>query len=344
VIEEATMSSIVTASHQGLDLQPLPLPPDWIVSGDPAPRGQVHLRLPETGIVAGVWECGAGRFLYRFRSDETVRIEAGAVTVTDEAGNAATLVPGDFAHFSAGSLTSWDVEDTVRKTFFIRTVQPPASVSEVPATGKRITVLDRRHAGLVDELRWSQYARAHGFAVKPAGILWNRSDDEAIVLGAWDGDALVATLRLEVIETQALVEAKIECPWAFDEPLRLPAMILSKMATSKAYRGTGLNETLRYHALRLAQGWGVRQVVGTFVAGSPRREAMATMGYRFFANDLGWTSPNYRSEQAVVVCSLDLTSLAERAMAVCGVLAGEALGEFAWEGELPQRRVVTVVS
>lgn len=206
-----------------------------------------------------------------------------------------------------------------------------------------ITLLDHRHAPQVDALRLAEYADAKGFSVQPPGILWNRSDDQAIILGAWDGDDLVATLRLEVIESQALVEAKLECPWTFPVALRLPVMILSKMATRKAYRRSGLNNALRLHALTLARDWDLELVLGTMVAGSPRREAMTAMGYRFFANDLGWQTTNYQSHQAVVVAALDLKTHGPQALTACRESAGDAVTTFAWRGDRPERRVVHVV-
>lgn len=206
-----------------------------------------------------------------------------------------------------------------------------------------ISLLDHRHAPLVNALRLEEYAQAKGFTVQPPGILWNRSDDQSIVLGAWADDQLVSTLRLEVIESRDLVEAKIECPWSFPVALRLPAMILSKMATRKAFRRSGINDALRLQALGLARDWGLEMVLGTMVAGSPRRAAMEAMGYQFFTNEMGWQTTNYQSHQDVVVAALDLKAHGDQALGVCRALAGDALSTFAWQGPAPTRRVVHVV-
>lgn len=208
----------------------------------------------------------------------------------------------------------------------------------------RITVVDGSQRERIDALRLAEYAGSRGFAVKPPGILWNRSDDEATILAAWDGDEIVSTLRVELIEDRALVEAKLECPWDFATPLGLPAVLLGKMATKREYRKSGLNWALRVAAFELIEAWGGRHVVGTFVKGSPRQPQMAAMGYEFFEHPTGWCTTNYRSDDPVLVCALDWTANRDRALAECRVLAGETLAAYPWHGPRPERRVVTVVS
>lgn len=341
-----TAHTITLGQDPGLAFTAMPLPEAWVLAGTPSPRGQVLLRTPDQGVVAGIWECSAGQFRYEHRYDETVRIEAGAVTIAEATGRISTLRPGDFGHFPAGTVSTWTVESFLRKTFFLRTNADQALAIQpapVVATQRRISLLDGSHADLVNTLRLSQYANAKGFTVKPPGIVWNRSDDQSIILGAWEGDTLVSTLRVEVIETPELVAAKLEGPWAFDMPQRFPAMVLSKMATLKSHRGTGLNEALRHHALTLAHEWQVPHVLGTFIAGSPRQAAMATMGYQFATNLLGWHTSNYQSEQPVLICLLDMAQHGETALEVCRSLAGEALETYTWDGPRPAMQFVTVV-
>lgn len=208
----------------------------------------------------------------------------------------------------------------------------------------RIALADRGAADRVDALRLAEYATSRGFAVAPPGILWNRSDDQAAVLVAWDGDEAVATLRAELIADRSLVETKLECPWAFPYELDLPAVVLGKMATRKAYRGSGLNWALRAAAFELVEHWGARHVLGTFVAGSPRQAAMAELGYAFFEHPCGWNSPNYKSLEPVRVCALDWRRHRATAMARCRALAGDALHQFPFDGPRPAARLVSVVS
>ena len=100
----------------------MPLPADWVFAGDPSPRGTLELSLDMGPIgrqVVGEWECGPGRFRFRFDYHETVRILDGGVVVTHADGRVQALAPGDFAYFAEGSETVWEVADFVRKAFFI---------------------------------------------------------------------------------------------------------------------------------------------------------------------------------------------------------------------------------
>jgi hypothetical protein len=207
---------------------------------------------------------------------------------------------------------------------------------------KRLTVATGNEAEAINTLRTSEYTGTKGFAVQPPGILWNRSDDQALVLAAWEGDQAVGTLRMELIEDRALAEAKIECPWEFEVPFQGPVAVLGKMAVLRSHRKSGLNELLRWHALRVAQLWGAKIVSGTMVAASPRKAVMTEMGYRFFEHPEGWTSPFYKSSDPVLVVCLEADKIPQ-AMEVCQRLAGDTVAEFPWEGEIPERRLVEVM-
>lgn len=209
---------------------------------------------------------------------------------------------------------------------------------------QRISWIEGGDAERVNALRLGEYAGTRGFAVQPPGILWNRSDDQATILGAWDGDELVSTMRVELIADPALVEAKLECPWDFALPLALPVVILGKLATRKPYRAGGLNTALRWWALTFAREWGAGLVLGTFVKGSPRQAAMAEMGYEFFEHAHGWTSPHYKSTDPVLVCALALEAHGDLALDVCARQAAGALAAWPWAGPRPARRLVEVVS
>lgn len=105
----------------------MPLPPDWVLAGDPAPVGQVLVTSPDGRQVAGTWECGAGTFRYHHRAAETIRIDAGHVTIRSGDGEAVTLSVGAMAHFPQDSVSVWHVDAYVRKTFFL--VKPAAAQS-----------------------------------------------------------------------------------------------------------------------------------------------------------------------------------------------------------------------
>ncbi len=195
---------------------------------------------------------------------------------------------------------------------------------------KYVGVLTKQHSPIVNALRKTEYAKAKGFSVQDSGIFWNTSDDQAIVLGAWEADKLIATMRMEILEEQALVEKKIECPWDFAVALRFPALILSRAATDSSYRGTGINTLLRKHCFEIAKERGVKQAIGTFVAGSARTRTLEKMGYQFFENQLGWNRHDYRSHERVHVAVLDMEAQWATAIDECNRLTESLSREFRW--------------
>lgn len=208
---------------------------------------------------------------------------------------------------------------------------------------KNIRALTRTSASAVNDLRRAEYAKASGFRVADSGILWNASDDQSIVLGAFEDEQLIATMRMEVIEDLDIVEKKIECPWNFDLPLRFPVMILSRAATATSHRGTGINTLMRLHALKIAKSMGVQFALGTFIADSPRARTLERMGYRFFENKLGWNRHDYKSEKTVIVAALDLEAEFEKAAEECRRLTNEIVDTYQWIAELPHNGRVTLV-
>jgi hypothetical protein len=204
------------------------------------------------------------------------------------------------------------------------------------------TVIHESEAELVSALRIKEYSKASGFHTSNEAIEWNRSDDQCVILGIRECGELVSTMRVELVDSQSMLETKLECPWEYGE-ITYPAMILSKAATSSSHRGRGLNTALRYWSLVLSQKWGVRYVVGTFVADSPRQNLMSRMGYEFYENPLGWFAHDYRSTRKVLVAKLDLQVEGRRAREVTSNEVGISTGEFPWVGNWPDIRIVNVV-
>lgn len=209
---------------------------------------------------------------------------------------------------------------------------------------KHIRLLNESDSEIVNQLRVKEYHRAKGFNVTPAGIEWNRSDDESIVLGAFIGEELVSTMRMEIVEDLNLLEKKLECPWGFSFELKLPVMILSKASTLNSYRSYGFNTLLRKYCLELAQKWKVHYVVGTFIKNSPRTFSMSKMGYQFVENKQGWTSPNYSSYEPVLVAALDVKKDIDLALNVTNELMGPELSGFLWSGNQPSFKIVRNIS
>jgi len=188
----------------------------------------------------------------------------------------------------------------------------------------QIKILTKSDSEQVNELRKRAYFTANGIEVKAEGILWNKSDDQSTVLGIYENNKLISTMRAEIISDIELIEKKLECPWRFGKKF-LPSMLLSKAANDKRFSGKGLSSILRLLFFQMAKEWNVKAIVGTMTASSSRIESMKKLGYRFYSNDLGWTSENYKSLEKVVVSKLDFETKGEYALELLSEKYGHQL-------------------
>jgi uncharacterized protein len=121
-------ASLVAASVDELALEPAPVEPSWVISGNPQARMAEHSQSADDAGLTALWDCTAGAFRWHFRWDETVMIIEGSVVVTDEAGNVRTLKAGDVAYFAGGTWATWEIEHYVRKIAFLRRPLPAGLV------------------------------------------------------------------------------------------------------------------------------------------------------------------------------------------------------------------------
>ena len=111
-------------SSTDVELADAPIPPGWIVAGEPRARACEISRSRDGTAVGVVWDCTAGEFDWRFTVDEWVHILDGAVHVRDEYGAWTELKPGSVALFRAGAVSRWRVETYVRKVAVCRVAMP----------------------------------------------------------------------------------------------------------------------------------------------------------------------------------------------------------------------------
>jgi len=112
--------AVVSSATARLEMQPAPINPDWIISGEPQARMADHSRSGDRASYTALWDCTAGTFRWFFAWDETVNILEGEVHVTAEDGSIHVLRAGDVAYFKAGTWATWRVDDYVRKVAFLR--------------------------------------------------------------------------------------------------------------------------------------------------------------------------------------------------------------------------------
>ena len=100
----------------GADMEPAPIPPEDIVSGEPDAHWAVMWQSDDGRLFNGVWHCTPGAF-YLDGNDETVCLVEGRATVTPQGGDSVTLEAGETAFLPEGTRVLWEIHETVKKAF-----------------------------------------------------------------------------------------------------------------------------------------------------------------------------------------------------------------------------------
>jgi uncharacterized protein len=111
---------IVTATPANVDLQPEPIPPEWILSGAPVARSHQLARSHDWTSSIVVWDCTAGSFKWHYGQDEVILVISGEAVRVKENGEEQRFGPGDLGFFPAGTLCTWRVDDHIRKVAVLR--------------------------------------------------------------------------------------------------------------------------------------------------------------------------------------------------------------------------------
>lgn len=115
---------IQTGSTSRTDFTSTPLPPAWILEGNPTARSAPIAKAEDSNLSCGLWDCQAGKFRFIYNCDEIVHILEGEVTI-EEKGATYTLKAGDVAFFPEGLETFWTVPKYVKKFAIFRSVREP---------------------------------------------------------------------------------------------------------------------------------------------------------------------------------------------------------------------------
>lgn len=117
---------IQTGSITQMDFVSTPLPPEWVLAGNPAARSVSLARAEDGNLSCGLWDCQAGKFKFIFATDEIIQILEGEVII-EEKGKVHTLAVGDVAFFPEGLVAYWTVPKYVKKYAIFRSVSDPLS-------------------------------------------------------------------------------------------------------------------------------------------------------------------------------------------------------------------------
>lgn len=113
-----SLAPLLRTSTASVDMRPAPIDPSWILEGQPSARVASVSRSADGLSWTDVWDCTAGRFVWRYDIDETVHILQGGAHVVDANGTHWDLRPGDVVTFRVGTKARWHVPEYVRKVAF----------------------------------------------------------------------------------------------------------------------------------------------------------------------------------------------------------------------------------
>jgi uncharacterized cupin superfamily protein len=100
------------------DLEPEPLDPAQVVSGDPVVTGRVLWESADGAQVRGLWQITPG-VVTDTEADELFVVVSGRATIEVEGGPVLEVGPGDACVLREGDRTTWTVHETLRKAYHV---------------------------------------------------------------------------------------------------------------------------------------------------------------------------------------------------------------------------------
>ena len=118
--ETAVSESRLMVTAATVELEPEPIPSDWVVSGSPVARCKKMVRSHDRTSHIVIWDCTPGSFKWYYGMDEAIVVIAGEAFMIDEKGEERRFGPGDLAFFPAGTTCTWRITETLRKVGVLR--------------------------------------------------------------------------------------------------------------------------------------------------------------------------------------------------------------------------------
>jgi len=103
-----------------VELEPDPIPAEWILDGDPQARANKLVTSRDWSSTVVVWDCTPGLFKWRYGKDETVHFLSGEAFMIADDGGEHRFGAGDIAFFPAGTACTWRVTEQIRKVAVVR--------------------------------------------------------------------------------------------------------------------------------------------------------------------------------------------------------------------------------
>ena len=87
--------------------------------GEPVSIASVTSVERSDGVETGIWECTPGRWRRQIIQQEFCHFIKGRCTFTPDGGEPLTIEAGDAIMLPANSTGTWDIQETVRKTYVL---------------------------------------------------------------------------------------------------------------------------------------------------------------------------------------------------------------------------------
>jgi uncharacterized cupin superfamily protein len=115
-MDQQLTNEILSLSVRDAPVEPSPIPPADIISGEPVSTIAILWRSEDGTLYNGVWHCTPGIFMLT-HPGETICLVEGRATITPEGGAPVTVLPGEVVFIPEGTVARWEVHETVRKAF-----------------------------------------------------------------------------------------------------------------------------------------------------------------------------------------------------------------------------------
>lgn len=112
--------SILRIHSAFVELEPDPIPAEWILEGNPQARANKLVTTRDWSSTVVVWDCTPGSFKWHYSKDETVNFLSGEAFMIDASGEELRFGAGDIAFFAAGTTCTWRVTEHIRKVAVVR--------------------------------------------------------------------------------------------------------------------------------------------------------------------------------------------------------------------------------
>lgn len=119
-MENIMSRSILMVNPSVVDLQPEPIPADWILSGTPQARGNKLATSHDWTSTVIVWDCTPGYFKWHYSKDEALLVLSGEAFIMNEKGEERRFGAGDLLFFPAGTSCTWRITEHIRKIAVLR--------------------------------------------------------------------------------------------------------------------------------------------------------------------------------------------------------------------------------